>query len=79
MKHIATIFRRLFLAEPEKKVLGRWNIEHCDKMLNNKIIYKIIKIIKNNLINKTKIKFLINNFRMKMIKNKIRKMLIIIN
>ena len=37
MKNIATIFRRLFLAEPEKKVLGRWNIEHCDKMLNNKI------------------------------------------
>jgi hypothetical protein len=37
MKPIATIFRRLFLAEPEKKLLGRWNIEHCDKMLNNKI------------------------------------------
>jgi len=37
MKNIATIFRRLFLAEPEKKVLGRWAVEHCDKMLNNKI------------------------------------------
>ena len=37
MRYISTIFKRLFLAEPEKKVLGRWNIEYCDKMLNNKI------------------------------------------
>jgi hypothetical protein len=37
MRYITTIFRRIFLVEPEKKVLGRWNIEYCDKMLNNKI------------------------------------------
>jgi hypothetical protein len=37
MKPIATIFRRLFLAEPEKKLLGRWSLEKCDKKLNSKI------------------------------------------
>lgn len=33
---ITTILRRLFVTE-EKKILGRWTIEHCDKKLNNKI------------------------------------------
>jgi hypothetical protein len=38
MKYINTIavFRRLFFTE-EKKVLGRWSIEQCDKKLNAKI------------------------------------------
>jgi hypothetical protein len=31
-----SIFRRLFFTE-EKKVLGRWSIEHCDKKMNSKI------------------------------------------
>jgi len=31
-----SIFRRLFVSE-EKKVLGRWSIEHCDKKMNSKI------------------------------------------
>jgi hypothetical protein len=30
------MFRRFFVNE-EKKVLGRWSIEHCDKKLNSKI------------------------------------------
>ena len=25
------------LVKNEKKILGRWNIEHCDKKVNNKI------------------------------------------
>ena len=33
---IKTMFRRFFVNE-EKKVLGRWSIEHCDKKLNSKI------------------------------------------
>jgi hypothetical protein len=36
MKYIATIFTRLFVSE-EKKILGRWSIEHCHKKMNNKI------------------------------------------
>ena len=36
MKYITTILRRIFVTE-EKKVLGRWSIEHCDKKLNSKI------------------------------------------
>ena len=38
MKYIKTIplFRRLFFTE-DKKVLGRWSIEQCDKKLNTKI------------------------------------------
>jgi hypothetical protein len=33
---ISTMLRRFFVNE-EKKVLGRWSIEHCDKKLNSKI------------------------------------------
>jgi len=33
---ISTMLRRLFVTK-EKKVLGRWSIEHCDKKLNSKI------------------------------------------
>lgn len=33
---ITTMFRRFFVNE-EKKILGRWSIEHCEKKLNNKI------------------------------------------
>jgi hypothetical protein len=36
MKYITSILRRLFVTE-EKKVLGRWSIEHCDKKMNSKI------------------------------------------
>ena len=35
MNFIKNIFTR-FVKE-EKKILGRWNIEHCDKRMNNKI------------------------------------------
>jgi hypothetical protein len=34
--NIISVFRRLFFTE-EKKVLGRWSIEQCDKKLNTKI------------------------------------------
>ena len=33
---IVTMFRRFFVNE-EKKILGRWSIEHCEKKMNNKI------------------------------------------
>ena len=36
MKYIQTMLTRLFVKE-EKKVLGRWSIDHCDRKLNNKI------------------------------------------
>ena len=36
MKNIKTIIKRLFVIE-DKKILGRWNIENCDKRLNKKI------------------------------------------
>lgn len=36
MKIIARLFNRIFIKE-EKKILGRWNIEYCDKRINNKI------------------------------------------
>jgi len=35
MKFIKSIMQR-FIKE-DKKVLGRWSIEHCDKKLNSKI------------------------------------------
>ena len=35
MKFIQSILRK-FIKE-EKKVLGRWNMEYCDKKVNNKI------------------------------------------
>jgi hypothetical protein len=36
MKYLTTLVRRLFVTE-EKKVLGRWSIEQCDKKMNSKI------------------------------------------
>ena len=35
MKFIKNIIQK-FVKE-DKKILGRWNIEHCDKIMNNKI------------------------------------------
>ena len=35
MKFIKTIMQKMI--KNEKKVLGRWNIEYCDKKMNNKI------------------------------------------
>jgi len=35
MKFIKTIIQK-FIRE-DKKVLGRWNMEYCDKKINNKI------------------------------------------
>ena len=35
MKFITTIIKR-FVKE-DKKILGRWNIEYCDKKINHKV------------------------------------------
>jgi hypothetical protein len=35
MKFITTLLKRLI--KDDKKMLGRWNIEHCDKKINSKI------------------------------------------
>jgi len=35
MKFITAILNRFI--KDEKKILGRWNIEYCDKKMNNKI------------------------------------------
>ena len=35
MKFIKTILKRF--VKNDKKILGRWNIEYCDKKINNKI------------------------------------------
>ena len=35
MKFISSIIKRF--VKDEKKILGRWNIEYCDKKLNKKI------------------------------------------
>jgi hypothetical protein len=35
MQYFKNIFNRLL--KNEKKILGRWNIEQCDKKINNKI------------------------------------------
>jgi hypothetical protein len=37
MTYIITTMLRRFFVNEEKKILGRWSIEHCDKKLNNKI------------------------------------------
>ncbi len=36
MKFIMNIIKKLKAPEP-KKMLGRWNIDYCDKKMNNKI------------------------------------------
>jgi hypothetical protein len=35
MKLIKTIIRRFIV--DEKKILGRWNIDYCDKKMNDKV------------------------------------------
>ena len=35
MKFIESIIKRFI--KPDKKVLGRWNLDYCDKKVNNKI------------------------------------------
>ena len=35
MKFISNIIKRFI--KPDKKVLGRWNLDYCDKKVNNKI------------------------------------------
>jgi len=35
MKFIINILKKII--KDEKKILGRWNIENCDKKVNNKI------------------------------------------
>jgi len=35
MKFISNIIKRFI--KPEKKALGRWNLDYCDKKVNNKI------------------------------------------
>jgi len=35
MKFITTILQKFI--KNDKKILGRWNIEYCDKKINNKI------------------------------------------
>jgi hypothetical protein len=35
MKFIKNIIQKF--VKTDKKILGRWNIEHCDKIMNNKI------------------------------------------
>ena len=39
MKLITTILNRFITrsTKTNKKILGRWNIEYCDKKMNNKI------------------------------------------
>ena len=35
MKFISNIIKRF--AKDDKKILGRWNIDYCDKKMNNKV------------------------------------------
>ena len=35
MKFISNIIKRF--VKDEKKILGRWNIDYCDKKMNNKV------------------------------------------
>lgn len=35
MKYIRTILKKII--KDDKKILGRWNIEYCDKKINNKV------------------------------------------
>ena len=37
MKFIKSIIQKFKFIKEDKKILGRWNIEHCDKRMNNKI------------------------------------------
>ena len=36
MKYILSSIIKRFI-KPDKKVLGRWNLDYCDKKVNNKI------------------------------------------
>jgi hypothetical protein len=37
MKFITAICKRLIKVDNNKKILGRWNIESCEKKMNSKI------------------------------------------
>ena len=43
MKIITTIIKRFI--KDDKKVLGRWNIDYCDKKMNNKIDLSLLKFV----------------------------------
>lgn len=70
MKYIITFIKKLIPKEQLPKPLGRWKIENCDKLMNNKIDlsnedhcgpcgqYALEKItLKNNENNENNIKF----------------------
>ena len=37
MKFVKSIMQRFIKIKEEKKILGRWTIEYCDKKMNSKI------------------------------------------
>jgi len=37
MRFIKSILQKIISIKEDKKVLGRWNIDYCDKKLNKKI------------------------------------------
>ena len=37
MKFLKTVLKRFVSIKEDKKILGRWNIEYCDKKMNSKI------------------------------------------
>ena len=37
MKFLKTVLKRFVSIKEDKKILGRWNIEYCDKKMNHKI------------------------------------------
>ena len=37
MKFITTILQRFTIIKNDKKILGRWHMEYCDKKMNKKI------------------------------------------
>jgi hypothetical protein len=37
MKYITTIIKKIISKETPIKPLGRWNLDYCDKKINNKI------------------------------------------
>ena len=37
MKFIINLVKRFIIMKEPKKILGRWDISHCDKKINNKI------------------------------------------
>ena len=37
MKFITEIIKRIFVMKEQPKILGRWNIDYCNKKINQKI------------------------------------------